>query len=78
MTESEVEEGLLDPSCSQDTSGLCFVRLISDLESHLDHHLAWRFIDMTGKDIDTEAQGLLQQLRDKSLPQKIDRNNMFE
>ena len=65
-------------SVRKDSSGLCFVRRIIDLEHHLDHPLAWKFIDMIGSQTDTDAQRLLVQLRDKTLPQKLGKANIFE
>lgn len=79
MTEAEIYSGILELPDSAADHCLCFVRIIEDLTSHLDHNKACRFIDvMTDKPdrLDIEAQSILCQLRDDKIVRKLNNLNI--
>ncbi|KAK3105389.1 hypothetical protein FSP39_024054, partial [Pinctada imbricata] len=73
VTEEEILHGILQAPGSAPDHCLCFVRMIDDIEEHLDHRLAWRFIDKDGDKVDTEAQKILQSLREEKVPYKLNK-----
>ena len=56
---------------------LCFVRIIQNMEEHLSHPLAWRFIDLTDTNsLDNDAQERLSNLRDNKVIGALNRLNV--
>ena len=80
VTEAEIYSGILElPETAADNC-LCFVRIIEDITSHLDHNKACRFIDVASgnqTEIDSEAQGILSQLRDEKIARKLNNINII-
>lgn len=80
VTEYEIERGLLEAE-KPNEEVLCFVRQISNLEKNLHQTRARKFIDSIndGSEVDVEAQGLLQVLRDEKIPTALsdERNSEF-
>jgi hypothetical protein len=79
VTEAEIFNGILKLPDSAADHCLCFVRIIKDITSHLDHDKAWRFIDVLSSDsksLDTEAQTILSKLRDEKIVEKLQNTNI--
>lgn len=79
VTEAEIFNGILQLPGSAIDHCLCFVRIIEDMASHLDHEKAWRFIDVLTSDpkaLDDEAQSILSKLRDEKIVEKLQDNNI--
>ncbi|KAH3755207.1 hypothetical protein DPMN_189897 [Dreissena polymorpha] len=79
VTEAEIFNGILKLPDSAADHCLCFVRIIDDITSHLDHSKAWRFIDVmteNPKSLDMEAQTILSRLRDEKLVRKLNNFNI--
>lgn len=78
MTEEEVIHGILKSDTDPSRSCLCFIRIIEDLDNNLSDNIAWRFIDMKNSVIDTEAQQLLQALRDEKVAKTVKEKNIHK
>ncbi|XP_045162803.2 NACHT and WD repeat domain-containing protein 2-like [Mercenaria mercenaria] len=79
VTEAEIFNGILKLPDSAADHCLCFVRIIEDITSHLDHDKAWRFIDVLTSDsrsLDSEAQTILSRLRDEKIVEKLHDTNI--
>lgn len=79
MTEAEIYSGILELPDSATDHCLCFVRIIEDITSHLDHSKACRFIDVVNSNpgcLDSEAQGILSKLRDDKIVKKLHNFNI--
>ena len=78
MTENEVQNGILQSKSDPKDSCIAVLRDIPDIQNHLDHVQAPRFIDTVSNEakLDEEANGYLKQLRDERLKEKIPDNNM--
>ena len=76
VTEYEVLIGLDNHFGDPNKHCLSHIRVIGDITDHLSHQVAWRFIDMSGSDIDTEAQNHLINLRDVEIKQKLADDNI--
>ena len=77
VTELEVEEGIFRSASDPNDKCLCFVRIIEDIDDHLTHPKAWRFIDMMSDDVDNDSQKQLTTLRDDKLKEKLIQDNVF-
>lgn len=78
VTESEIQCGILDtPTALVNDQCLGFIRLITDIDNHLSHQVAWRFIDKRDEQLDFEAQDLMKNLRDQELPKKLAPENII-
>lgn len=82
-TEKEIYNGILKLE-NPNKSALCFIRDIENIEEHLSDRKAERFIDLktdhkTGQKIlDTEAKQLLNELKEKKIPDKLNKDtNIF-
>ena len=60
VTEEEIIEGIRKNERRRERC-IAFIRELTDI--NMKHDLAWRFVDMEGGKVDTEAQGLLTKLR---------------
>jgi hypothetical protein len=67
---------LESPSKNLDST-CCFVRIFQDLPSHLSDAEARNFIDLSGKDLDAEAQSLLASLRDQQVPGALPKERLL-
>ena len=79
VTEAEIYNGILKLYGDVMDHCLCFVRIIQDIDDHLDHSKAPRFIDMLSsndKRVDVEAQVILSQLRDEKLTRRLQNINL--
>ncbi|KAL4221581.1 NACHT and WD repeat domain-containing protein 2 [Mactra antiquata] len=78
VTEAEVFNGILHADAVAEHC-LCFVRIIEDVTSHLNHEKAWRFVDVLSTEpssLDMEAQSILSKLRDERIVQKLQNTNI--
>lgn len=74
MTEDEIRHGIVyDPVKGRQ---ICLFRYIQDLLEHVEDKKGPKFIDIMEEEIDGEAQRLLHILRDKTIPQYVDKDNM--
>lgn len=77
VTEEEIIHGIFNHDSKTSEECLCFVRIIEDIDNHLNHPKAWRFIDMIeGQTVDSEAQNILKRLRDQSIVEKMNFSNI--
>ncbi|KAL3867039.1 hypothetical protein ACJMK2_044276 [Sinanodonta woodiana] len=85
VTEDEIKLGMFECPESVNEKCLCFIRNIESLKDKIDHNRAGKFIDLSvsplvnsGKpaELDTEAQDLLSYLRDKKIPEVLDKQNI--
>lgn len=76
VTDREVINGILNANDTQ-AHCLAYIRRINNLNMNMIKY-ARNFIDMIGKDKDTEAQKLLSTLRDVKLPQKLIKENIAD
>lgn len=79
VTEAEIHSGILELPDTATDHCLCFVRIIEDITSHLDHRMACRFIDVVASkpdSVDAEAQSILQQLREDKIVKKLQKFNI--
>lgn len=72
VTEDEILHGIVYDHERQ--RQICMLRNIFDLDQHLGHRKAMKYIDLVGgnKVIDQEAQNLLAKLRDDTIPKLMD------
>ena len=78
VTEREITQGIFKNSQSEDTC-LCVMRKIPDIELHLTDPKAPKFIDLASqKEVDNEAQELLNSLRNKKVPSKVQNTNLTQ
>ena len=81
MTEKEIVKGILAaPKANQ--RALCFFREIDDIYDHLADSRASKFIDMKSSDtgelvIDSEAETLLNRLKQTRIPNALQSQNIF-
>ncbi|OWF43078.1 NACHT and WD repeat domain-containing protein 2-like [Mizuhopecten yessoensis] len=77
VTEEEVLQGILKTAGKPKNHCLCFIRIIDDLQFHLRHNKASRFIDMVNQEkVDEEAQEILSNLRDETVFSKMESSNI--
>lgn len=76
VTEEEIEQGILKSPGNPLDHCLCFVRIIEDIHNNLGHSKVWRYIDMTGNEINQESQTLLNQLRENRIPKIISKDKI--
>ena len=79
VTEEEIQVGILQAPGDVNKKCLCFVRNIEDLEENTAHHRAMKFLDLVPgmNEIDRESQDMLNYLRDRKLPEKLQKNNII-
>ncbi len=83
VTQKEIYEGLLNEK-EPNTSAICFIRDITNLETNLSDANVARFIDVkTDSDgkviVDKEAKSLLDELKNKKVPSKLNaKTNIFQ
>lgn len=81
VTEKEIVKGILDAPNANERA-LCFFREIEDIDDHLSDGKASKYIDMksisTGESvIDSEAETLLNRLKNVRIPKKLQSKNIF-
>ena len=77
VTENEITSGVLEGQKSPSDSCYCVIRKISDIDIHLNEQNAPRFLDVgQDKQKDTEAQILLDELKDTKLKGRIPESNL--
>ncbi|XP_069111532.1 NACHT and WD repeat domain-containing protein 2-like [Argopecten irradians] len=74
VTEREVERGILKANNVQDHC-LAYVREIANINPTM-YRFAYKFVDFAARNIDGEAQKLLQVLRDEKLTKKMPESNL--
>ena len=78
VTEEEIRSGLLKQAEGANDHCLCFIRIINDLDTNLDHPKAWRYVDMgEGGRLDEDAKRHLEKLRDSLVVSKLERKNVY-
>ncbi len=78
MTHEEVMNGILDAQGIKDDHCVCFVRILENIEDHTDSKITRRYLDVNGKEVDTEAQEWLNKLRDKDVPAQLGKANIIK
>lgn len=81
VTENEIAEGIRTSGQEEPSSKTCFciIRKISDLCEHSKEPQFSRYADVTSsKELDTEAQGLLQELREAKLEKHLSNTNLMK
>ncbi|ELU16966.1 hypothetical protein CAPTEDRAFT_23665, partial [Capitella teleta] len=79
VTEQEIQQGVFKTKGDINNQCLCYIRIIEDITENLSHSLAWRFIDLVDNaNLDIEAQGYLERLRDNRLVQALETSNVFK
>ncbi|XP_038054566.1 NACHT and WD repeat domain-containing protein 2-like [Patiria miniata] len=77
VTNDEVDHALSMVTSAIQEHCLCFIRKFSDLESKSETREASKFIDLQAGKVDTEAQELLSDLRDKKVAQVLPPSNII-
>ena len=76
VTEEEIRKGLIEETDNRNRC-LVFRRTIKDI--NMKHEKAWRFIDQNEDGtIDSEAQELLNKLRDEEIPNSLTKENIID
>ncbi|XP_038054567.1 NACHT domain- and WD repeat-containing protein 1-like [Patiria miniata] len=77
VTHDEVDHALLTVTFDRQEHCLCFIRKFSDLESKSETREASKFIDLQAGKVDTDAQELLSDLRDKKIAEVLPPSNII-
>lgn len=83
VTEKEIFEGVFKEHDANKTS-ICFIRNIVNLEENINDPTATRFIDLktdhqsNNVEIDLEAKKLIDDLKLKKIPSKLNDSNIFK
>ena len=79
VTEREVTQGMFSPGSTPSDTSVVITRRLTNISHRLHDVKAYRFIDLDQPgSIDTEAQSLLSQLRDKRVAEVISKSNHIE
>ena len=75
VTEDEIQRGIINAK-NPSTQCWWFQRKITDLKENLDDKVARNFIDKLGAQLDEEAVGFTEQLKETKIPGKLPQENI--